>query len=55
MTFQILGIIIGSLILITSLYYLYKEKHDPEARKIYTIAALTGAVVACGAGLLLMR
>lgn len=45
MAIKIIGVIIGILILCAALYYLIKEKHDPESRKIYTIASVVGGVI----------
>ena len=42
---QILGIVIGLLILGAGLYYLSKEKDSAESRKIYGIASAVGAVI----------
>ena len=46
MVMKIIALIIGVLILGTGLYYLSKEKHDPESRKIYGIVSAVGGVVA---------
>ena len=57
MVIKIIAIIIGILILGTGLYYLSKEKHDPESRKIYGVISavgVVGAVVAVVAILLLV-
>ena len=48
MVVKILGLVIGLLVLGAGVYYLTKEKHDPESKKIYTIVSLVGAVVALG-------
>ena len=45
MIFNIIGFVIGILILIAGIYYLVKEKADKESRKIYGITTATGAVV----------
>ena len=37
---------IGILVLGAGVYYLAKEKHDPESKKIYTVVSLVGAAVA---------
>ena len=50
MVIKIIALIIGVLILGTGLYYLSKEKHDPESRKIYGIVSAVGGVVAVGGG-----
>ncbi len=46
MAIQIIGLIIGILVLGAGIYYLVKEKQDPESKKIYTIVSVVGAVVA---------
>lgn len=53
MAIKIIGLIIGILILCAGIYCLVKEKHDPESRKIYTIAGATGAVLAAVCAVLL--
>ena len=45
MVIGIIGIIIGLLVLGAGIYYLAKEKNDPESRKIYSIVSAVGAVV----------
>ncbi len=45
MTFKIIGLIIGILVLIAGIYYLVKEKDDPESKKIYSIISVIGALV----------
>ena len=47
---SIIGLIIGVLIFGAGLYYLIKEKNDPESKKIYSIISIIGAVliVICG-------
>lgn len=54
MVIKIIALIIGVLILGTGLYYLSKEKHDPESRKIYGIVSAVGGVVVVAAALLLV-
>ena len=54
MVMKIIALIIGILILAAGLYYLSKEKHDPESRKIYGIVSAAGGVVAVVAALLLV-
>ena len=39
---------IGVLVLTAGMYYLIKERGDQEARKIYWITALVGAVLILG-------
>ena len=46
MILQIIGLVIGMLVLGTGLYYRTKEKSDPESKKIYTAASGIGGVVA---------
>ena len=46
MAIKIIGLVIGILVLGAGVYYLAKEKHDPESKKIYTIVSLVGAAVA---------
>lgn len=46
MVTRILGIVIGAAILAAGLYYLIKEKNDPQSRKIYLIMSLIGGGVA---------
>ena len=55
MAVKIIGLIIGILVLGAGIYYLVKEKHDPESKKIYTIVSVVGGVIAavCAALLLL--
>lgn len=49
MAITIIGIIIGTMILGAGIYYLAKEKTDREARKIYTITTVAGALILAGA------
>ena len=44
MAVKIIGLIIGILVLSTGIYYLSKEKHDPESKKIYSIVSIIGAL-----------
>ena len=53
MVIKIIALIIGVLVLGAGLYYLSKEKHDPESRKIYGIVSAVGAVIAVVAAILL--
>ena len=46
MVIKIIALIIGVLVLGAGLYYLSKEKHDPESRKIYGVVSAVGAVIA---------
>lgn len=49
MMIAVVAALIGIMIFGVSVYYLVKEKSDKEAKKIYTISSLIGAVVAIGA------
>lgn len=52
---RIAGTVIGILVFIVGLYYLFKEgKRDAESKKIYTIISAIGAVVALGFGISLI-
>lgn len=51
---KIIGLVIGILVLAAGLFYLAKEKHDAESRKIYTIVTLIGLVIAVVSGALLV-
>ena len=53
MATKIIGLIIGVLVLGAGVYYLIKEKHDPESRKIYSVISAIGAVIAAACALLL--
>ena len=54
MAIKIIGIIIGILVLGAGIYYLAKEKHDPESKKIYTIVSAIGGGIAVVCTLLLI-
>ena len=45
MIFNVIGLIIGIMILGAGVYYLAKEKMDRESRKIYSITSAIGAVI----------
>ena len=45
MAVKIIGLIIGILILCCGIYYLVKEKDDPESRKIYSIISAAGMII----------
>lgn len=45
MIFNVIGLIIGVMILAAGLFYLIKEKEDAESRKIYSIVSVVGAVI----------
>ena len=51
---KIIGLIIGVLIFGAGIYYLVKEKHDPESKKIYTIVSVIGAVITVVCAVLLI-
>lgn len=51
---KIIGLVIGILILGAGIYYLAKEKDDPESKKIYTIVSAVGGVIAVACALLLV-
>lgn len=54
MAIKIIGLIIGILVLGAGIYYLAKEKNDPESKKIYTIVSAIGGVIAVVCALLLI-
>lgn len=45
MVISIIGAIIGAMITAFGLYYLVKERKDPESRKIYGIVSGIGGVI----------
>ncbi len=45
MVINIIGIIIGILVLCAGVFYSIKEKSDKESLKIYAITAVIGAIV----------
>lgn len=45
MIFNMIGLVIGILILGAGIYYLSKDKNDPESKKIYGITSIVGAVI----------
>ena len=49
MAIKILGLIIGILVLSAGIYYLVKEEHDPESKKIYAMVSVIGGgmILAC--------
>lgn len=53
MAVKIIGLIIGILVFGAGVYYLVKEKHDPESKKIYGIITALGGVVAAVCAVLL--
>ncbi len=46
MLIKIIGLLVGLLVLGLGIYYLVKEKDDPESRKIYTVISVIGGIVA---------
>ena len=42
---QIIGLIIGILVLLAGIYYLIKEKNDAQSKKIYTVISVIGAII----------
>ena len=48
MTLAIIGLVIGILVLCAGVYYLIKEKNDPESRKIYGVISLLGGALTIG-------
>ncbi len=54
MTIKIVGLIVGVLVLGAGLYYLIKEKKDPESRKIYGAISAIGGAMAVVCALLLI-
>lgn len=52
MIIKIIAALIGALILGAGLYYLIKEKSDPESKKIYGIVSIIGGIILVG-GLIL--
>ena len=53
MAVKIIGLIIGILVLCAGLYYLIKEKHDPESKKIYSIVSIIGGIITAVCAVLL--
>lgn len=54
MAIKIIGLIIGVLVLCAGVYYLIKEKHDPESKKIYSIVSIIGGVICAECAVLLV-
>lgn len=54
MIIKIIGLVIGILILGAGIYYLAKEKDEPESKKIYAIVSAVGGVIAVACALLLI-
>ena len=53
MAIKIIGLIIGALVLGAGIYYLAKERRDPESRKIYAIVSAVGGAIAVVCAVLL--
>lgn len=53
MVIEVIGLIIGILVLAAGLYYLKSEGKDPESRRIYTVISVIGGIIAIGMALLL--
>ena len=53
MAIKIIGLVVGILVLCAGIYYLAKEKNDPESKKIYTVVSAVGGVIAAVCVLLL--
>lgn len=49
MIVNVIGLIIGIMVLGAGIFYLQKEKNDPESKKIYSITVGIGAVIALAA------
>ena len=54
MMIKIIGLVIGILLLCAGIYYLVKEKHDAESKKIYGIISLIGVILSAACILLLI-
>lgn len=54
MAVKIIGLIIGILVLGAGIYYLVKEKHDSESKRIYGIISVIGAVITIACVLMLI-
>ena len=54
MAIQIIGLVIGALVLGAGLYCLVREKKDPESKKIYGTVSAVGGVIALICALLLI-
>lgn len=54
MAIKIIGLIIGILILCAGMFYLVKEKSDPESKKIYSVISGIGAIISVVCVLLLI-
>ena len=41
-----IGMVIGVILAAAGIFYLIKERHDPESKKIYTCVTITGVLFA---------
>ena len=48
MLIKVIGLVIGLLILCAGIYYLSKEKNDPESKKIYSVISIVGTIITVG-------
>ncbi len=53
MAVKIIGLIVGVLVLGTGIYYLAKEKHDPESKKNYAVVSAAGGILTAVCAVLL--
>ena len=53
MAVKIIGLIVGALALGAGIYYLAKEKHDPESKKIYAVVSAAGGILTAVCAVLL--
>ena len=53
MAVKMIGLIIGALVLGAGIYYLAKEKHDPESKKIYAVVSAVGGIITAVCAVLL--
>lgn len=53
MAVKIIGLIVGALVLGAGIYYLAKEKHDPESKKIYAVVSAAGGILTAVCAVLL--
>ena len=53
MAVKIIGLIVGALVLGAGIYYLAKEKHDPESKKIYAVVSAVGGIITAVCAVLL--
>jgi len=54
MVFNVLGLLLGILILAGGIYYLMKEKQDKDSQKIYKGVCLIGGIIALGMAVKIM-